>query len=457
MRKRLRLFVLGDLKNVITRDSVDLFMRISESFDELLPRLAKPEDVLERIDVFARGFRARKEVLKLLASSPTAFEGIAKVFDRSRFIATLLSRRPEIFEEVMGQGNRGLKPIEVTREELSHLPSDASADRWIWLYVKAEHTRMAISESLNLVRPELVREGLTRLADAILLNWLKASKLDRELCLVAMGKYGGRELTYGSDLDLVILGPEGAAQSAIPQVQGLLKRMRYSEPPGQIWEIDLRLRPHGVDGPLVTTLAALERYFDGGGAQFWERMAYSRSRVVGGASELSRAFLEFRNSTVIGAPVSREDVESIGEMRARIQKEKAPNNPDRFDLKAGRGGLIDVEFFCQKLLLTEPAISATVSAFDIRSILEQAASAGQISTDEAKTLQADYRFLRRLEQGLRRYGDEGRSQVDREFAELMAVWFEFPTSETLWQAIEESMDRIREIVKRRIGAISYPD
>ena len=278
----LRLFVCGDRGHQVNRELVVRFQHLADSFDEILPGLAQPVPTLRRIARFAERYGTRQQFFNSCAANPQFFRVLALLFDRSAFICELLGAHPEIVEEV-------LRPeVLRKRKDAAGLAAELAAGQdsadWLWLYVKAEQVRYAIGELLGLLNIEEVESSLSRLADAVLAHVLRRLDPAQRLLLVALGKYGGAELTFGSDLDLLFVGPDAESAAAEPVVRELQKLLHHGGPLGPIFKVDLRLRPHGEAGPLITTPGVLRAYHADGSAQAWERQLLTRARVVGGRS-----------------------------------------------------------------------------------------------------------------------------------------------------------------------------
>ncbi|HET9061078.1 MAG TPA: hypothetical protein VFN61_14255, partial [Acidimicrobiales bacterium] len=209
------------------------------------------------------------------------------------------------------------------------------------------------------------------------------------VAVVAMGRFGGAELSYASDLDLMvvfddeIMQPEDAEKVA----ESLLRLLRGDTPVHRIYEIDLSLRPEGRKGPLARSLRAFETYYDRW-ALVWERQALVRGRFVAGDAELGERFAELARSFVWGRGLSDDDVGDIRRMKARIERERVPSGEDpEFHLKLGPGSLSDVEWTVQLLQLRHGATSE--GTLDALHALE---SAGIVTSDEASALAASYEF-----------------------------------------------------------------
>ncbi len=230
------------------------------------------------------------------------------------------------------------------------------------------------------------------------------------LVIVAMGKFGGGEISYHSDLDIIFLYEQegntvATTRTASPTSnqhffsqlgQKIIKTTTFLGPYGRLYEIDARLRPTGRNGPLSTSLQEFSRYFASGEGQIWERLALCRARVVYGSPEATAATEAAIAKAALDHPFGPDDVRAIREMRTRLEESASPSN-----LKRGAGGIVDVEFAVQMLQLKygreNPGLRIP-GTFDALAALEEA---GHLSADDAEFFCKSYRLLRRVENRLR--------------------------------------------------------
>ena len=193
-------FIRGGPLNLLTREQVKLFLEISSHFNHLFPELACPQETLARISRFAESYKARKQFLRMCSNNPGFLQTLSLLFDRSTFIHKLLCQHPEIMEEVLLGYSLLQKNVRTVKKEIAHLPQGTDFERWLWLYVKAEQVRLAAAELVGNISIEELEKSLTTLADAVIEAILERVDPEEQLTLVALGKYGGQEMTFGSDL-----------------------------------------------------------------------------------------------------------------------------------------------------------------------------------------------------------------------------------------------------------------
>jgi [glutamine synthetase] adenylyltransferase / [glutamine synthetase]-adenylyl-L-tyrosine phosphorylase len=445
----LRLFVCGDHGHQVNRELVVRFEHLADPLDDILPKLALPIPTLRRIARFAERYGTRQQFFNGCAANPQFFRVLALLFDRSTFIYELLAAHPEIFEEVLRpEVLRKRKDAADLAGDLAAGPADAGHAEWLWLYVKAEQVRYAIGELLGHIGVEELEASLSLLADAVLQHEMRKLDPAQKLLLVALGKYGGAELTYGSDLDLLFVASESDAAAAEPTVRELQRLLRHGGPLGATFEVDLRLRPHGDAGPVLTTPAVLRAYHAGPSAQPWERQLLTRARVVAGPADGAAEFRAFASELLYGAPLDHAAAASMWAMRGRIERERDAVSPPERAFKTGAGGLVDFEFLVQLLQLRHGHAFPALRQPGTRQGLRTLASAGLIPGDAASVLLKHYDFLKRIEILLR--GDANRAVSvladSPEARAPLARWLGFADEATFWAEYCRQLTETRRIV-----------
>jgi glutamate-ammonia-ligase adenylyltransferase len=260
---------------------------------------------------------------------------------------------------------------------------------------------------------------LSALADATLDHAARYAMRERGhastagLAVIAMGKLGGREIGYGSDLDIFFVYDDASGDAAERSVRIAQRVMRLVSAPhgdGPGYELDTRLRPSGNQGLLVVSVDAFARYHgaqsEGAApsqAQDWERQALLKARACAGDLALGERVIAVAQKVAYerGAPPP----EKMHHLRSRMERELAGerrdgNGPARYDLKLGRGGLVDVEFAVQWLQMKHGG-DARVRTPDTETALAALEACGYLEASLAAPLREGYRWLRRLEQRLR--------------------------------------------------------
>ncbi len=231
--------------------------------------------------------------------------------------------------------------------------------------------------------------------------------------VIGLGKFGGRELSTGSDLDLFVIyggagetdGPERVEahvfyDRAVEVLSSILGDVTAA---GVVVAVDLRLRPGSKGSGFASSLPALGQYYREW-ADPWERQTLTRARLVGGDPRLGRSVRRAIQALVYGPEAPPPDLKEMRELRGRMEKELGKETPGRLHVKFGRGGLVDVEFITQAIQMRHgrehPAIRSPHTVTALRAI----GAAGLLLADEAAQLADNYRFLRRVSADLRLFG-----------------------------------------------------
>jgi glutamate-ammonia-ligase adenylyltransferase len=274
----------------------------------------------------------------------------------------------------------------------------------------SEVAEVLLAQIASVQLPPLVKKfGLPRLSEGP-----RQGQTSRHVIL-ALGKLGGRELSYHSDLDLIFIY-EGDGRTATPPdssrfdrfdltdnfhfftelAQRLIKATSVLGPMGRLYQVDMRLRPTGKSGSLVTPLTEFQRYYEGGGAQLWERQALTRARVVYGDEAFGREVMEAAHQGAYGLPWRAELADEIRAMRERLEASRGER-----DLKRGFGGMVDVEFIVQLFQLKYGGRLPALRTTNTWEALDALEAAGLLGTEEYGVLRQGYDYLRLVESRLR--------------------------------------------------------
>ncbi len=445
-----RLFALcrgGNVPSPAAREPVP-----ARAADKPRLRLSDPDRVVTRLDSFIAAYGARATLFELWHSSPAIFELLILLFDRSEFLAELAIRTPDLVDElVAGERLRQKKPAAETLADLRHGIADQDQGLWLRRYHQAELMRIGLRDILGLADPEQYLDELSSLADACLTYALEVVTRKHKLkapsfCIVGLGKLGGAEIDYGSDLDIIFVAANKAPdlRKLSKMAVELMELISSRTEQGMVFQMDARLRPDGEKGLLVNTLKAYEEYYRNR-ALLWEIQALSRARVIAGNpaaggdfETLAARLANFKKPDPPLAAFGAGWKGTIHQMRMRIEKERTPKGKEHLAIKTGAGGLVDAEFLAQALCLEngwrEPN---TMRA------LERGAREGALQ--DATSLIDGYRFLRRVEGILRRWSYEGETVLPDDPAPFyrVAARCGFETSELFSDALARSRARVR--------------
>lgn len=385
--------------------------------------------VLEVIEAIA----GRSAYLALLVEHPMALSQLVQLCAASPWITEQLARHPLLLDELLDPRQLYAPPARADLEQqlalrLKQIGAEDLEQQMDALrqFQKAAMLRVAAADVMGATPLMRVSDHLTDIAEVVLaevlgLCWRHmvgrhgvpgGRAQDRGLpvgfVILAYGKLGGIELGYGSDLDLVFLHDShaGAPRSDGPKPldnavffarlgQRIIHVLNTLTPAGVLYEVDMRLRPSGASGLLVTSLEAFAEY-QRNEAWTWEHQALVRARPVAGDGELAAAFAAVRRE-VLGRPRDGATVQrEVREMRERMRQELDQRDPERFDLKQGTGGIADIEFMVQYHVLryAHEHPKLLVWSDNIR-LLETLGAEGLLAPDEAALLADAYRAYRK--------------------------------------------------------------
>ncbi|MDO9328783.1 MAG: bifunctional [glutamate--ammonia ligase]-adenylyl-L-tyrosine phosphorylase/[glutamate--ammonia-ligase] adenylyltransferase [Pseudomonas sp.] len=420
-----------------------------ERLDAFIPRLlaqavehANPDLVLERVLPLVEAVARRSAYLVLLTENPGALRRLLTLCAASPWIAEQITRFPLLLDELLNEGRLFKPPLAPElaaelRERLTRIPEDDLEQQMEALrhFKLAHRLRVAASEIAGSLPLMKVSDYLTWLAEAILaqvlaLAWRQTVakygtplRTDGTLCdpgfiIVGYGKVGGLELGHGSDLDLVFIhdgDPQAETDGAKPidgaqfftrLGQRIIHLITTQTNSGQLYEVDMRLRPSGASGLLVSSVGAFARYQENE-AWTWEHQALVRARVLVGSQDVGQAFERVR-AAILGKHRDLATLrQEVSEMRAKMRdnlgsKSTAAGTAANafeatapFDLKQDAGGIVDIEFMVQYAALawseTHPPLLRWTD--NIR-ILEELEHEGLMPAEDASLLREAYKAYR---------------------------------------------------------------
>jgi glutamate-ammonia-ligase adenylyltransferase len=373
-----------------------IFQRLRPILLDWLSKAADPDATLNQFLRFVEAYGLRSLLFELLVTNPKLLELLVKTFDASRFAGELLIRRPQLLEDITRDPTFD-EPRSVAENlrRLESLGANANNLDPIRAYKQRQLLRITLREILGLVNPTAVFTELSDLAEACLVLTARLLGDDRTT-IIALGKFGGGEISYGADLDVVFVGEANRA------AQNLVTAMAQLTAEGNIWVVDTRLRPEGENGPLVCSVETYQRYY-ANRAQLWEMQSLTRARPISGP--LQDQFMNVAKSAWSRASLDAEFPIKIDSMLERIRSERGSGS-DFLDLKTGRGGIIEAEFLIQASQMRE-----SIWEPKWHQAADLLARRGVFTDAEATKLKQSYGFLRRCESVLRRYDNKAVSAL----------------------------------------------
>jgi len=377
------------------RGSFHVAPRTRQIFRKLKPMLLShleetvdPDVTLTQLVRFVEAYGMRSLLFELLVANPRLLELLVKTLDASRQVSDLLIRRPQLLEDVTRSGT--LDGNVSVREHLAVLhASGATLGNLnpVRAYHQAQRLRILIRDVLQIADLQALQAEHSALAEAALSFVHSVVVGEDDLTVIALGKFGGSDLSYGGDLDIVFVGENVRA------AQDLAVEMSRSTPEGAIAPLDMRLRPDGEKGPLTCSLKTFQAYYETR-AQLWELQALTRARPICGPR--GAAFVEVAQRAWRLAGQRADLFAQIDAMRERIRRDRG-TGAEILDFKTGLGGIVEAEFLLQALQMRAGAWNPQFNA-----ALDDLRERAIVSAEDAAALQRAYEFLRLVESVLRR-------------------------------------------------------
>jgi glutamate-ammonia-ligase adenylyltransferase len=404
----------------------------------------EPDATLARMLDLLEAVSRRESYLALLEQYPHALARVADLMSASAWVAQYLTQHPILLDELLDARIVDAPPDWPTltgalRAQLDDAQSDPEHQMNLLRHFKHVQTMRLIARDLAGTLPlETLSDHLSdlaciALAEVLRLAWRglrQRHRAEPRFAIIGYGKLGGKELGYASDLDLVFLyddvAPE-AAENYARLAQRIIHSLTAPTAAGILYETDLRLRPDGASGLLVSPFAGFRDY-QLRQAWMWEHQALTRARFAAGDAPIGREFEGLR----IEILRQERDLEVLrGEVITMRQKmlDAHPNTSALFDIKHDRGGIIDVEFIVQYLVLGHASRHAELTGnIGNLALLKLAAMLGLIDSGRALAAHAAYRRFRQLQHGLRLQGDKyarvPRAEVDSSVDAVLELWNE---------------------------------
>jgi [glutamine synthetase] adenylyltransferase / [glutamine synthetase]-adenylyl-L-tyrosine phosphorylase len=408
-----------------TAKSQALFRQLCGTLLRVAGEQPDPDLAINNLEQFVASTPARESLFRLWLDHEALLRVVLSLFGNSVFLSKRLIQQPDLLDTLLNPASltRAKTRVEL-REALQSLVSQASRyDERLDIvrrFKRAEEFRIGLQEIAGEADILNTMRNLSNLADIYLetvlrivwQEWARSVGLPESpdgqgFLIIALGKLGGMELDFASDLDLLFVNDDAADAVVIPRqfaynkmAEKLMQAIGGVSRYGTVFRVDLGLRPEGNKGPLVHSLSGLCQYYQRRG-QLWERQALLRARPVTGDLGLAQRVMQVIESFVYEAAIGPDVVDRITAMRRRIQRERVREGQERWDIKVGSGGLVDIEFLVQVYQLLYGARLPALRVTSTWDTLEALARQGILPVQEAQSLQHAYTFLRRVESALR--------------------------------------------------------
>lgn len=403
-----------------------LLERIAPVFLDELLKAPEPGAALASLDRYIDSLHASSAYFSTFLENPATLRFLVHIFGESRFFTDLLIRHPQSIDSLIARGSRErprerdaletelaqrlayceefedelevlrrFKHEEVLRIGVSQLQGDIDSPTSRWLVT--ELAEVCLSAAVEIGKREMIRKfGSVEFYHSL------------PLSILGMGKLGGMEMTYLSDLDVIFIydpptqevGRFSAHEWFTRLANRIISVLSVPTAEGTVFEIDTRLRPSGNKGPLVSSIAAFRDYHETS-SELWEKQALIRARPIVGPSGLREEVKRIIRGCIWHTEFTDEAISEIVRLRKRMETEIALEDARHVDLKTGRGGLVDVEFLVQghvlKYARQHPAVLCTNTLETLAALREE----NLLPEEWFHSLDSGYRFLITLEDRLR--------------------------------------------------------
>ena len=405
---------------------------------ELSAQQAHPDETLARFIGFIETIARRQTYLALLAEYPAALRQLARLFSASPWAAQLVTKQPQLLDELIDPRQLFATPNWPALAAQLHAAMDAETgdmeaqmDR-LRRFKQAHTLHLLAQDVAGALKLETLSDHLAALADLLLAETLHRAWLtlpNRHLetprfAIIGYGKLGGKELSYASDLDIVFLYDDdtpdaGAIYARL--AQKLSTWFSTATSAGVLYDTDLRLRPDGASGLLVSSLEAFEDY-QRNKAWTWEHQAITRARYVCGDATIGEKFEAIRRAILSQPRDAAKLKDDVLTMRQKM-RDGHPNNTELFDIKHDSGGIVDVEFAVQYLILLHGrSHSELLDNVGNIALLKRCGESGLLQQDLAESAANAYRELRWQQHAIKLAGAEhARIDPKKLEAEQLAV------------------------------------
>lgn len=402
-----------------------------------------------------------------------------KVAKLSPFIAAVLAQDEDAITLTSNDAVVLTEPADylpTLQQALAEVNDEAAAQQVLRWYRKRWFAALAAADLTGQLPVRPMLEHLSAAADAFIIaarDWLYprfteryGTPLDSQgaaqpLWVLGMGKLGGRELNFSSDIDLIFCYPERGEtdHSRKPVetdvfftklVQGMMSLLDALTTDGRVFRVDLRLRPFGQSGPVVTSMAALEYYYQEQGRD-WERYAMVKARLIGADQASEQAFKDLLRPFVYRRYIDFSAIDALRKMKTLISQETKRQGVQN-NIKLGPGGIREVEFIAQTFQLIRGGQQRQLQTQSLYQAYTVIAEQQLLPETTVQELLASYEMLRRVEHALQEYNDEQTQTLpdDEERRQALAAVFELPW-DSLVAEIQQAMATVHQHFQHVIG------
>ena len=450
-----------DLRDLAARGlPLRLVALLAGQLDSALPRCPDPGMALTNLERFVAASPTPEATLDALANNPRAAEIAVQLFSTSQFFSELMIRDPSLLDWLRAGADRRDRStlIDDLWADLDAALTEEDRRLALRRFRLREILRIGYNDIVRDLPLELITLDLSHLADACVEAAYRLARRHAEdrhgapagrdgsparFAVLALGKLGGEELNYSSDIDLIFLydvegqtdGPKPVSNAEFfARLGGEIVRFLSDHTSlGLAYRVDMRLRPEGEQGPLARSLPSTLGYYQTAG-RTWERQALIKCRPIAGDLDLGRDFLEAITPFIYRRYLSAAEIGEIKAMKRRIEQRTVSAGNAEVEVKTGHGGIRDVEFVVQFLQLLHGGEYRDVRHANTLVALSRLEAVGCLTAEERGIMVDTYRFLRRVEHRLQTMFDRQTHEMprDKEEQRTLAIRLGYPPA-SMWE------------------------
>lgn len=437
--------------------------RVISAFLAVVLKIPDPDSSLRNLESFISTIGSRSSIYSVLYENPEIITILSKFFSTNGYLTKFLIKYPEYLDILTLRDVRkeyGSK--EDMQIELRLMLSEGSGLEYkldtLRRFKHLETLKLCLRDLNNEVNPQYIGNYLSSLAEAILedafeiaLDEIASKKkkgLLRNMVILGMGKLGGKELSYNSDLDLIFVY-EGEEQVLFSKLgQKIISYLSIPTAEGYAYVIDMDLRPSGKSGALVSSFSSFKTYHQKS-SWLWEKQALIRARPVAGNKKLGRKVMRTISKFVYEKSLEDNFHLEIAGLRERMEREIAKETKNKLNLKTGKGGIVDIEFIVQMLQLRYGKQYKSIRSPNTFSALEEIRKKELISEKDFKILNEGLIFLKKMENLLKLLHDRSITEIyESDFDKMALEWEKNLNGDKLKNLYINNTDKIRRVFKK---------
>ncbi len=428
--------------------SLDVLGNLVKALGQLLPLYGDADRLLVALGRFLQAVPILPAAVSIFEQDPESLEQLLAILATSPFLGEIVIAEPDVWEAIRRGGGRPEKREslrDVLRSDVGNSLDSSFVMHKLRRFKRREILRVAFGDIVKRQRLEIVVDQISAIAECVIDEALRVVFLQQQqrrgtplttdgrpatIAVLALGKLGGNELNYSSDVDLIFCYSEDGEVAGSKTfttgefftrvVQEVTRMLTDQTELGAAYRVDLRLRPHGRQGPLVLPRAAFQSYYDRQG-RTWERQAWVKARCIAGDRQLGEKLLTELHSWIYSRWLTRTEISGIRGLKRQMEQRSIREGIDSADLKTGRGGIRDIEFTIQFLQLLNGGDEPEVRVGNTIEAIQRLAAHGSLNDQEREILERNYRLLRTVEHRLQILYDRQTHRLpdnDHDFARL---------------------------------------